>query len=475
MTTDVSAHAARPGPVLAVTAVSALIVALDQMVVVTALQTIQADLGGTLDALQWTVNAFALPFAALMIPWAGLADRLGHRRVYLAGLVLFAVASVLCALAPTTAFLIAARVLQGVAGAAVMPTALALLVASTPPARRGATLGAYAAVTGVAVVGGPVLGGAVAAGLSWQWVFWINVPVIAVVVPLGARVLPEHRGTRSRIDLVGLVLVAVALTSVVWGLVRSGSAGWADPVTTTAVVGGLLVLAVFVAWERRVPVPMLPVHLFGVRNFAAGNLAALLQFASLFGVVFFLAQYLQVSLRHSPLEAGLRYLPWTALMLVLPPLMGRVVDRYGARWVLVGGLLVQGTGMVVGGLAVARGAGYTELAVLLLLSGIGTSAAMPAQQTAVLSALPPAATGQASATFNTVRQIGGPLGVAALGAVFAAYGGDLDPAWFASGFSAVLVAAGIVALLGAASATTLRGRAGAPHMPTEEEAIRARR
>ncbi|GAA5178934.1 DHA2 family efflux MFS transporter permease subunit [Rugosimonospora acidiphila] len=455
------AQTRRPAPlgwVLVVTAVAALVVALDQLVVATALQTIHEDLNASMSSLEWTVNAFSLSFAALMIPGAEIGDRIGRKRAYLGGLGLFAVASAACALAPNIGLLVAARVVQGAGGALISPAALALLTAATPPRKRGAVMGIYAAVMGLAVVGGPLVGGAVTEGIAWQWIFWINVPVIALVLPFAAVKLDEMKGNRVRVDLVGLVLAAGSMFCLVWALVRSGAAGWDSGEVLGTLIGGLVLLAGFVAWERRAAAPMMPMTLFSVRAFAAGNASALLLTASLFSTVFFLAQYLQLALGNTPLGSGLRYLPWTVPLLVIAPAAGRVQDRIGPRWLISFGLLLQGLGLVWLAIAAHRHVGYPSCVAALVISGIGTSMAMPAQQSAVMTSVSPASMGKAAGTFSSVRQLGGALGIAVLAAVFAANGSDRSPAQFADGFSAAILAAALMAFLGAVFGLFAPGR-----------------
>jgi EmrB/QacA subfamily drug resistance transporter len=444
--------------VLVITAAAALIVALDQLVVATALQTIRKDLGASMASLEWTVNAFSLSFAALMVPAAEIGDRIGRKRAYLIGLVLFALASAACAVAPDVGLLIAARVVQGAGGALISPAALALLTAATPPQKRGSVMGIYAAVTGLAVVGGPLVGGAVAQGIAWQWIFWINIPIIAAVLPFAAAKLTETKGNPSRLDLPGIVLIAASMFGLVWGLVRSGSVGWSSAEVLAALIGGGVLLAFFVAWELRAKSPMLPMRLFKVPAFAAGNLSTLLLTGSLFSTVFFLAQYLQIGLGYSPLGAGLRFLPWTVTLFFIAPVAGRMQDRIGPRWLISVGLALQGAGLLWLALITHHHDSYASSVAALVLSGIGTSMAMPAQQSAVMSSAPVSAMNKAAGTFSTVRQVGGTLGIAIVAAVFVAHGSDRSPLSFTDGFSAAMIAAGVMALAGAASGLLAPGR-----------------
>ncbi|MEU0945578.1 MFS transporter [Streptomyces canus] len=456
--------------VLVLTAVAALVVALDQLVVATALITIHRDLGASMTSLEWTVNAFSLSFAALMIPGAELGDRIGRKRTYILGLVVFALASAACALARDIGLLIAARVLQGAGGAMISPAALALLTAAAPPRKRGAVMGIYAAVMGLAVVGGPLVGGAVTQGLAWQWIFWINVPVIAAVIPFAAAKLTEMKGKPVAIDYLGILLVAASMFGLVWALVRSGPAGWGSGEVLGSLAGGLVLLAAFVGWERRATEPMLPMSLFRVPAFAAGNLSTLLLTASLFSTVFFLAQYLQISLGHSPLGAGVRFLPWTVPLFFVAPLAGRLQDRIGPRRLISSGLFLQGAGLVWLGVNAHHHDSYGSSVAALIISGIGTSMAMPAQQSAVMTSVPPQSMGKAGGTFSTVRQLGGVLGIAVLAAVFAAHGSDRSPEQFADGFSAAIITSAVLAFVGAASGLLAPGRTPAARRTAQQPA-----
>ena len=452
------------GWVLAITAVGSLVVGLDQLVVATALQSMQRDLHSSLTSLEWTVNAFSLSIAALMIPGAGLGDWIGRKRTFLIGLVVFALASVACALAPNIDLLLPARVLQGAGGAMILPAALALLTASTPALRRGAVMGAYAAVMGLAVVGGPLVGGVVTQGIAWQWIFWINVPVIAVVLPFAYAKLGEAKGAPVPFDIVGVFLAAAAMFGIVWALVRSGSAGWGSGEVLGTLIGGVALLACFVGWELRTPQPMIAMRLFTIREFAAGNLAALMLTASLMSTVFFLAQYLQIALGYSPLGAGLRFLPFTIPVLFVPPIAGRLQDRIGPRWLISVGMTLQGTGMLGVAYSAHQHHGYGSMIAALVVAGFGTTMALPAQQSAVMTSVPLPSMGKAAGTFSTLRQLGGAVGIAILAAVFAAHGNDSSSLGFTDGFSAAMIAAAILAFAGAAAGLLAPGRQAVPHV-----------
>ena len=312
--------------VLALTAVGSLMTALDTLVVSTALSTIRLDLGASIEELEWTVNAYNLSFAVLLMTAAALGDRFGRRRLYAVGLGLFVAASAACALAPGAGSLIAARAIQGAGAAFVMSLGLALLSAAFPPERRGTAIGIFSAITGLSVASGPLVGGAVAEGLAWEWIFWLNVPIGLVAIPLVLTRMEESFGGDTALDMRGLALVTGGALGIVWGLVRGNSAGWDNPeVVGTLALGTLLVIA-FIAWELRARQPMLPMRFFRSRAFSAGNAAIFFTFASLFGAVFFFAQLLQTALGYGPLGAGLRLMVWTATFITIAPVAAGSVN-----------------------------------------------------------------------------------------------------------------------------------------------------
>jgi EmrB/QacA subfamily drug resistance transporter len=448
--------------VLALTSVAALMVALDQLVVATALNTIRNDLHASIATLEWTVNAYSLSFAVLLITGAALGDRFGRRRLLVAGLLVFTLASAGCALAPDTGLLIAARAIQGAGSALVMPLAVALLASAFPPEKRGGALGIFTALTGLAVVGGPLLGGAITEGIAWQWIFWVNVPVGAILIPLVLVRMTESRGPAARLDLVGLLLISAGMLGIVWGLVRANTAGWGSGEVVSMLTAGTAATIAFLAWEAHVNEPMLPVRLFADRTFSAASIAAFLLTAALFGTVFFFAQYLQFSLGYSPLGAGFRFLPWTLALFVIAPAAGRLSDRIGNRALLGGGLALQAIGLAWVALSITDGHSYVWAIAALVIAGCGTSMALPAAQNAVMNAAPRAEIGKASGIFNTARQLGGAFGVAILATVFAASGSYTGPGAFRDGVGpAIGVAAGLSAL-GAIAATFVRRRPPAP-------------
>jgi EmrB/QacA subfamily drug resistance transporter len=444
--------------VLVLTSAGSLMVALDQLVVATALTTIRRDLHATIATLEWTVNAYSLSFAVLLIAGAALGDRFGRRRTMITGLTVFALASAACALAPGTGFLIAARTIQGAGSALVMPSAMALLTSAFPPERRGLALGVFSSITGLAVAGGPVVGGAVTQGIAWPWIFWINVPIAAVVIPLARLRIRESAGTRTPFDFGGILLAGAGTLALVWGLIRATAVGWASPQTAAALVGGGALLAAFAAWELRSAHPMIPMSLFRRRAFSAGNLSMLLLQASLTSAVFFVAQYLQAVQHEGPLGAGLRLVPWTLALFIVAPVAGRLADRIGPRPLIVTGLALHAAGIGWMALNAAQGRPLGAWIAPMIVSGCGVSMTMPAAQSAVVGAVPPAALGQAAGAFNTVRQFGGALGVAVLAGIFAAAGGYATPRSFTAGLVPALWVAGGLAAAGALAGLAAPGR-----------------
>src|SRR6059036_2578495 len=329
-----------------VTSLALVMVTLDNLVVTTALPVIRQDLGASIEGLEWTVNAYTLTFAVLLLTGAALGDRFGRRRMFAIGIGLFTFASALAALAPSINALIAARALQGVGGAIVTPLTLTILSAAVPAEKRGVALGIWGGVGGLAVAMGPLLGGAIVSGVSWNWIFWLNVPIGLVLAPLAYRRLEETKGSEGGLDLPGLALASTGLLGIVWGLVRGNSLGWTSTGIVLPIVLGTLLVAAFVAWELRAPSPMLPMEFFRNRTFTLTNVASLFMFFGMFGSIFFLAQYFQTVQGYSPLQSGLRILPWTAMPMLIAPLAGAFSDRIGGQRLMAAGLALQAAGLL---------------------------------------------------------------------------------------------------------------------------------
>ena len=445
--------------VLALASVASLMVALDTLVVSTALTTIREDLAASIEELEWTVNAYNLSLAVLLLPAATLGDRFGRRRLFAGGLALFTVSSVACALSPDVGWLIAARAVQGMGAAFVLSLGLALVSAAYPAERRGSAVGILEGVSGLAVLGGPTLGGAVAQGLSWEWIFWINVPIGALALPLILSRIDESTSThRVRLDLPGLVLVTAGTLALVWGLVRGNLAGWSSLEVSGTLALGVLLIGAFVVWEHRTVEPMLPMRFFRRRGFSAGNAAVFCLFGSIFAGVFFFAQFMQVGLGYNALSAGVHLLPWTACLFLVAPVAGALADRIGDRPLLVGGLALQAIGMGWVALIAEPGMAYGELVVPLLVAGLGGSMAIPPAASSVVRSVPAESVGTAAGTNSMLRELGGVFGIAAAVALFAGAGGYASAAAFANGFASAIGLAAGLALLGALVSLALPGR-----------------
>jgi EmrB/QacA subfamily drug resistance transporter len=449
----------RPAPgrrwVLALASAGSLMVGLDALVVTTALNAIRVGLGASIGELGWTVNAYTLSFAVLLMPAAAAGDRLGRRRVFIAGLGLFTAASAACALADGAAWLIAARAVQGAGAALVMPVALALLTAAFPPALRPKALGVFAGVTGLSVPLGPLVGGAVVQGISWQWIFWLNVPVGVAMIALTRTRIPESRGPRRPIDLPGLALVSGAAFAAVWGLVRANTAGWGSAEEVSALAAGALLLAGFIGWELRTAEPMLPMRLFRSRAFSAGNAGIFFLWASALGALFFMAQFLQDALGYGPLATGLRLMPWGATTAVIPQIAGALITRFGERPLLAAGMGLHAGGMTWIALIAGPHLAYWQMAVPLVISGAGVALALPAAQSAVLSTAAPPDIGTSSGAFSTLRQLGGAFGVAVMVAVFGQAGSYASAQAFTDGFAPAIGACAALALTSAITGLAL--------------------
>jgi EmrB/QacA subfamily drug resistance transporter len=452
--------------ILVLSSAAVFMVGLDVLVVTTALTTIKRQLGASLGELDWIVTAYTLSFAVLLMTAAALGDRYGRRRLLVTGLVVFTAASAVCALVPGVGLLIVARAVQGAGAAMIMPHAMTLLSAAYPPERRARALGIFSGFVGLAILSGPILGGAITQELSWRWIFWLNVPVGLVTAVLARSRVAEHPRTGARLDVPGLVLVTAAASGLVWGLVRGNEAGWGSAQVVGPLAGGAVLAAAFTAWELRAAAPMLPMRFFRIRAFAAGNAVCFLFTAALFGAVFFIAQFLQTTMHYTPLGTGVRMLPWTIMLSLIAPAAGALADRLGNRPLILAGLIMQGAGFGLIAVLARAGSGYPALIGPMILAGAGASVAMPAMQNAPISAVPPAAIGKASGTYNTLRQLGATFGIAIGSAVFAAAGGLGTAGAFSRGFSAAMwVCAG---LCGAAMliALAIPGRRPAPRPQT---------
>ena len=443
----------------AITSIALFMVTLDNLVVTTALPVIRKDLHATIQGLEWTVNAYTLTFAVLLLTGAALGDRFGRKRMFVIGLAIFTGASAAAALAPSIHLLIAARAAQGVGGAIVMPLTLTILSNAVPPARRGIALGAWGGISGLAVAMGPLVGGAVLQGLSWQWIFWLNVPIGLLTIPFALARLSESRGPDRHLDLPGLGLVSAGLLGIVWALVRGNSLGWTDPQIVGAFLGGLVLLAGFVAWELRARTPMLPIGFFRNRTFSAANTASLFMFFGMFGSIFLLAQFLQTVQGYSPLQAGLRILPWTMAPIFVSPIAGAFSDRIGGRPLMATGLALQAGGLAWLAAISTPTVPYLDLVPAFMLSGIGMALFFAPVANVVLGSVRRDEEGKASGANNAIRELGGVFGVAVLASIFTSHGGYATPQAFVDGLTPALYVGATVVALGALAALMIPRRA----------------
>jgi EmrB/QacA subfamily drug resistance transporter len=443
---------------LAIVSVALFMVTLDNLVVTNALVSIREDLGASLEQLEWTVNAYTLSFAVFLLSAAALGDRLGRRGVFVAGIGIFTFSSAAAALAPTTEALIAARALQGLGAAVITPLSLTLLSDAFSADKRGLALGVWSGVSGLGVALGPVVGGAVVEGLSWQWIFWLNVPIGLALAPVALTLLATSRGPTMRLDVPGVALASIGLLGVVFGIVRAQALGWTSATVIGSIGAGVVLLAAFVVWELRAPAPMLPMRFFRNRGFAATNGVSLAMFFGAFGSIFLLAQFFQVAQGYSPLEAGIRTLPWTAMPIFVAPLAGILSDRLGSRPLMATGLALQAAALAWLATTTAPDVSYGLLVPGFVMAGTGMALVFAPAANAVLSSVRPEEAGQASGANNTIREIGGVLGVAVLATVFTESGGFASPQAYVDGLiPAVWVGAAVLAL-GALVALLVPGR-----------------
>ena len=441
----------RLGWVLGLTSTAYFMVVLDALVVITALPRMQHDLHVGVSTMQWTVNAYGIAFAAGIITAAALGDRFGRRLIFNCGLALFTLASAACALAPNIGEMIVARSVQGLGAAAVLPLSLTILTTAFPAQKRGMVVGVYGGLAGVAVALGPIVGGAITEGISWHWIFWINVPIGLGAVLFGLRLLPESHGAPERLDLAGVLLVTAGVVALVWALTRANDAGWASAEIIGSMLAGLLLLTAFLQWERRGAEPMVPPRLFARREFAIGNLTTFFLHGATFAAAFFVTQEFQLARGYSPLATGLRLLPFFATPMIISPIAGALSDRIGRRPIMMAGLALQAAGYVW---IAARGSLHTswiELDGALLVAGIGISMALPTVPTTVLDAVAPEEMGKASGINYMAQRFGTVFALAIASAVFAANGHLGSPTAVTAGFRPALWICATFAILAALS------------------------
>ncbi|MBV9001995.1 MAG: MFS transporter [Solirubrobacterales bacterium] len=440
---------ARRGWTLAIVSLGLFMMVLDNLVVNVALPSIRMDLGASIQTLEWTVNAYVLAYAVLLLTGSALGDRLGRKRMFIAGIALFTVGSAAAAISPSIGFLIAARATQGVAAALVTPLTLTLIAEAFPPAQRGLALGVWSGISGIGVALGPLVGGALTQVASWHWIFWVNVPIGIALIPLASARLVESRGEVKRLDLAGLALASSGLFGVVFGLVRSQSLGWSSPQVVISLAAGAALLVAFIAQELRTDEPMLPMEFFANRGFAVTNAISLAMYFGMFGSIFFLSQFLQAVLHNTPLEAGIKLLVWTGAVMVVSPLAGFLSERFGSRLFMVAGLGLQAIalGMLADMASVHQA--YVSMVIPFVLAGSGMAMVFAPSANAVLASVRTAQTGQASGATNAIRELGGVLGIAILATVFTSHGSYGSPQAYIAGLTPALWVGAAVLAVGA--------------------------
>jgi EmrB/QacA subfamily drug resistance transporter len=458
---------------LVIVSLGLFMVVLDNLVVNVALPSIHRSLGASIQSLEWTVNAYVLTYAVFLLTGAALGDRLGRKRMFLSGIALFTAASAAAALAPTIGLLIAARATQGVGAAITTPLTLTLLADAFPPNQRGIALGVWSGISGIAVALGPLVGGAVTEAASWHWIFWINVPIGSLLVPLAAARLVESHGPTRQLDLRGLLLASTGLFGIVYGLVRSQSLGWSAPEVVAGLAVGTALVVLFIAYELQVPEPMLPMRFFANRGFAVTNSVSLAMYFGMFGSIFFLSQFLQNVLHNSPLQAGLKLLVWTGATMVVAPLAGVFSERYGSRAFMVAGLGLQAIALGWMANVASVDTTYGSLIAPFALAGAGMALVFAPSANAVLSAVRTDQAGQASGATNAIRELGGVLGIAILATVFTSHGSYTSPDAFVSGLVPAMWVGVAVLAAGAliAAAVPFSTRASAARHAAAEAAI----
>jgi len=452
--TAVAPRPARPvALIIAAASLPMFMATLDNLVMTNALPVLHREMGATIEQLQWFVNAYTLAFAGAILVASALGDRFGRRTVFALGIALFGAGSLFAALSTDPGQLIAARAVQGLGAAAVMPLSLALLTGAVPAARRPLAIGIWGGVSGLGVAVGPLIGGAIMEGWNWQAIFWINVPIAVIAIPLALMVLANDFGARVRIDVPGAVLAAGGVLALVHAIVRGNDDGW-DTIGVIAelALGGALLIA-FLVWQRRSTAPLMPLRLFRDRSFSITNVVGFAFSFGTFGSVFLLIQFLQVVQGATPLEAAVQTTPWTLAPMFVAPLAGLIAPRVGTRALLVSGLLLQGVALGWLAAQLATDVPYAALVAPFVLAGIGMGLVFAPSATALLATLGLVDHAKASGVNSTLRELGVALGTAVMTAIFVGAGGQLLPDHYVDAArpavftgAAVLLVAAVIAL-----------------------------
>ncbi|MCC4907996.1 DHA2 family efflux MFS transporter permease subunit [Microbacterium sp. cx-59] len=451
------------GLVVAATALPMFMATLDNLVMTNALPVLHDDLGASVEQLQWFVNAYTLAFASTILIASALGDRFGRRTVFLAGIAIFGIGSVLAALSTDPTQLIAARAVQGFGGAGVLPLSLALLSGGVSPARRPLAIGIWGGVSGLGVAVGPLVGGAVMEGWNWQAIFWLNVPVAIIAIPLALLVLRNDFGRRQRIDVFGAVLAGLGVLALVHAIVRGNDDGWESFSVVGEIVAGALLIAGFLLWQSRTRAPLMPLRLFRDRSFTLTNVVGFAFSFGTFGAIFILIQYMQVVQGSTPFEAALQTTPWTIAPMFVAPLAGIFSGRIGTRALLVTGLAFQGIALGWIAAMLSETLDYGVLIAPFLLAGIGMGLVFAPSATALLATLGLVDHATASGVNSTVREIGVALGTAVMTAVFVGAGGALLPDQYVDAARpAVFIGAAVLLIAAVAALWLPAGRAARP-------------
>ena len=411
---------------------------LDALVVTTALPTLRHSLHSSLANLEWTVNAYNLALACTLLTGAALGDRFGRRKMFCGGVTVFIAASLLAGAASTVDVLIAARALQGIGAAVMVPLTLTLVVEAYPPARHGWAIGVWSGIAALCGALGPAVGGGVVEAIGWHWIFWINLPIGLAILPVALLRFRESYGGHPRLDIVGLVLATAGLFSVTWAIVRTDTTGWGTAAVIVPLLAGVALVGAFLLWERRTPQPMLPLTLFRRASFSAANGIAFCLFASVFGGLFLMSQFFQTAQGRTPLQTGAALLAWSAWGFFVAPATGRAAARYGNRPLMLAGLILWTAGLACIALIAHRHTRYLEMAPLLAIAGIGGPMVFTTVAGEVMGSVPAEQIGIASGTNNALRELGGVFGIAVLATVFNRPGVYNSPEAFVSGFRSAL-------------------------------------
>jgi EmrB/QacA subfamily drug resistance transporter len=433
---------------------------LDALVVTTALPTLRDSLHSSLANLEWTVNAYNLALACTLLTGAALGDRFGRRKMFCAGVTVFIAASLLAGAASTVDVLIAARALQGIGAAVMVPLTLTLVVEAYPPARHGWAIGVWSGIAALCGALGPAVGGAVVQAIGWHWIFWINLPIGLAILPVALLRFRESYGGHPRLDVVGLVLATAGLFSITWAIVRTDTTGWGTTAVIVPLLAGVAIVGAFLLWERRTRQPMLPLTLFRHASFSAANGIAFCLFASVFGGLFLMSQFFQTAQGRSPLQTGAALLAWSAWGFFVAPATGRAAARYGNRPFMLAGLVLWTAGLACLALVAHQHTRYLEMAPLLAIAGIGGPMVFTTVAGEVMGSVPAEQIGIASGTNNALRELGGVFGIAVLATVFNRPGVYNSPDTFVSGFRSALWVAVAFSAIGILLTGFLKSKAG---------------